>query len=93
MNKIIIYVLIAYLFITNLVALMLMGIDKSKAKAGKWRIKERTLFISALIGGSIGANAGMQVFRHKTKHIQFVIGMPAILILHIVVAVLCVIYL
>ena len=70
-----------------------MGIDKSKAKAGKWRIKERTLFISALIGGSIGANAGMQVFRHKTKHIQFVIGMPAILILHIVVAVLCVIYL
>ena len=93
MNKIIIYVLIAYLFITNLVAFMLMGIDKSKAKAGKWRIKERTLFISALIGGSIGANAGMQVFRHKTKHIQFVIGMPVILILHIVVAVLCVIYL
>ena len=75
--------IIIYLLIVNIIAFCLMGIDKMKAKKKKWRIPEKTLFLSAVLGGSIGANVGMQVFRHKTKHMSFVIGMPAILILQI----------
>ena len=60
-----------------------MGVDKAKAKAGAWRIPEKTLFLASLIGGSIGTWAGMYLFRHKTKHWYFVIGMPLILVLHI----------
>jgi uncharacterized membrane protein YsdA (DUF1294 family) len=69
-----------YLVIVNVLAFLLMGIDKRKAQKGTWRIPERTLFLSALLGGSLGAILGMQVFRHKTRHRSFVIGMPAILI-------------
>ncbi|MBE5864963.1 MAG: DUF1294 domain-containing protein [Lachnospiraceae bacterium] len=77
-----IYIII-YLVMINTVAFMLMGFDKRRARQGAWRIPEKTLFGSALLGGSIGAIAGMQVFRHKTKHLSFQIGMPAILILQI----------
>jgi uncharacterized membrane protein YsdA (DUF1294 family) len=73
----------SYLVIVNILAFLLMGIDKRKAKKGAWRIPEQTLFLSALIGGSLGANLGMQLFRHKTKHRSFVIGMPAILIVQL----------
>ena len=79
-----IYIII-YLVMINVVAFMLMGFDKRRAKRNAWRIPEKTLFGSALLGGSIGAIAGMQVFRHKTKHWYFVWGMPAILILQAVV--------
>lgn len=79
--------LLIYLIIINIVAFMLMGFDKRRAKRHAWRIPEKTLFGSALLGGSIGAIAGMQVFRHKTKHLSFQIGMPAILTLQIVIAV------
>lgn len=85
MEKHIYVAILVYLILTNIVAFLLMGIDKNKARHGKWRIKERTLFASALIGGSIGAIAGMQVFRHKTKHIQFVVGMPLILVFQVLV--------
>lgn len=68
----------------NLVAFCAMGIDKFKAQKGMWRTKEKTLFLLAAIGGSIGAIAGMYVFRHKTKHTQFVYGMPMILVAQIV---------
>ena len=71
---------ILYLILINLIAFSLMGVDKSRARRHKWRIPEKTLFLSALLGGSIGAIAGMQVFRHKTKHWYFVVGMPCILI-------------
>ena len=71
----------------NAVAFLLMGFDKRRARKGAWRIPEKTLFGSALLGGSIGAIAGMQVFRHKTKHLSFQIGMPAILILQIVLGI------
>ena len=74
----------------NIFAFALMGIDKAKAKKNKRRIPEKTLFLFAIIGGSIGSIAGMQVFRHKTKHMSFVIGMPAILILQLVVVYLLV---
>lgn len=76
-------IILIYLIIVNLAAFLLMGIDKSKAKRGAWRIPEMVLFLSAIIGGSIGANLGMQIFRHKTKHKSFAIGMPLILVLQI----------
>lgn len=73
-------IIIAYLIIANIAAFCLMGIDKRKAKKKQWRIPEKTLFLSAIVGGSIGSLYGMHLFRHKTKHKSFVIGMPAILI-------------
>lgn len=65
-----------------------MGIDKRKAIKGAFRIPEATLFIVALIGGSIGSILGMYTFRHKTRHASFVYGMPAILILQIAVLII-----
>ena len=78
---------ILYLILVNILAFALMGIDKSKAKHHKWRIQERTLFASAIIGGSVGALYGMHFFRHKTKHKSFMLGMPAILIIQLVAAI------
>ncbi len=74
---------ILYLLLVNLFSFSLMGIDKSKARHRKWRIPEKTLFLSALLGGSIGSILGMQLFRHKTKHWYFVIGMPLILVVQL----------
>lgn len=76
----------AYLIVLNLLAFLLMGLDKAKARRHRWRIPEKTLFLSAILGGSIGAIAGMQLFRHKTKHASFRIGMPCILILQLALA-------
>lgn len=72
-----------YLVIINLIAFLLMAMDKSRARKHQWRIPEKTLFLSAILGGSIGAIAGMYTFHHKTRHWYFVIGMPAILIVQI----------
>ncbi|MBQ8814086.1 MAG: DUF1294 domain-containing protein [Lachnospiraceae bacterium] len=74
-----------WLIVINLVGFIQMYVDKRRAKKDKWRIPEKQLFLVALIGGSVGSILGMQMFRHKTKHKSFVIGMPAILILQIVV--------
>lgn len=74
----------AYLVAVNLLGFALMGIDKRKAVKRSFRISEATLFMVAIIGGSIGSILGMQLFRHKTKHWYFVWGMPAILVLQIV---------
>jgi uncharacterized membrane protein YsdA (DUF1294 family) len=71
----------------NIAGLAVMGIDKSRAKHHEWRIQEKTLFLVSLLGGSIGTWAGMYIFRHKTKHWYFVVGMPAILILQIVLGI------
>ena len=79
-------ILLGYLLIINIIAFALMGTDKKKAQTKAWRIPEKTLFLSAILGGSIGAIVGMQVFRHKTKHWYFKYGMPAILILQILAA-------
>lgn len=84
----VILVITAYIVIMNLVAFCLMGIDKRKAIKGAFRIPEATLFIVALIGGSIGSILGMYTFRHKTRHFSFVYGMPAILILQILLVIL-----
>lgn len=61
-----------------------MFIDKEKAKRHKWRIPENTLMFIALIGGSVGSILGMEVFRHKTKHMKFKLGLPVILIVQII---------
>ena len=76
--------LILYFLIINLTAFLCMYADKRKAQKHVWRIPEATLFIIALIGGSIGSIAGMYVFHHKTRHPRFVYGMPAILIIQII---------
>ena len=73
----------AYLIFLNLVGFLIMGEDKRRAKMHRWRISERMLFLVSILGGSIGTWAGMYVFRHKTRHWYFVIGMPLILILQI----------
>ena len=79
--------LIGYLLIINAAAFLLMLVDKRKAIKSKWRIPEATLMWSAALGGSVGALAGMYLFRHKTKHLKFTIGIPVILALQIVLAV------
>ena len=76
-----------YLLLINAAAFLLMLVDKLKAKKNRWRIPERTLFGSALLGGSIGALLGMYTFRHKTRHLSFTLGMPAILIAQVVLAI------
>lgn len=76
-------ILIAYLSIMTIIGFFSMYIDKKRAIKHKWRTPEATLFIIALIGGSLGSTIGMRVCRHKTKHWYFVIGMPLILIAHI----------
>lgn len=68
-----------YLVIVNVLAFALYGIDKYKAKAGAWRIPEKTLLGIAVLGGSVGAIAGMKTFHHKTKHWYFRYGLPALL--------------
>lgn len=81
-----------YLILVNAVAFFLMLADKQKAKKKQWRIPEATLMGSALIGGSIGALAGMYTFRHKTKHPKFTVGIPLILAVQVGIAVLVVKY-
>ena len=84
--------LLVYLLIINAVAFFLMLADKQKARKNRWRIPEATLIGVAAIGGSIGALWGMYAFRHKTKHPKFTIGIPFILALQIVLAILLYIY-
>lgn len=81
-------VLLVYLLIINAVGFILMLVDKVKAKKNLWRIPEATLFLVAAIGGSVGSILGMYTFRHKTKHIKFIVGMPLILAAQIVIAIL-----
>ena len=68
----------------NIMGLVAMGVDKAKAKRHAWRIPEKRLFLISILGGSLGMWAGMYLFRHKTKHWYFVVGMPAIFILQVV---------
>lgn len=81
-----IQIFLFYILIMNIAGLSVMGIDKSKAKRHAWRISEATLFLVSFLGGSVGTWAGMYLFRHKTKHWRFVVGMPAIFIFHMFIA-------
>ena len=76
---------LAWLAIINGIAFVMYGVDKYKSVHHKWRIPESTLLLLALAGGSIGAMLGMQVFRHKTKHLKFKYGVPLVFLAQIVV--------
>ena len=78
--------LTGYLILINAVSFLLMLSDKQKARRKFWRVPERVLLGIAILGGSIGALAGMYLFHHKTRHPKFAIGIPAILVLQIVLA-------
>jgi uncharacterized membrane protein YsdA (DUF1294 family) len=84
--------LILYPAILTIAGFCSMGIDKSRAKKNQWRIKEKTLFLIAFLGGSVGSILGMYSFRHKTKHNSFVYGMPAILLLQVILGILIKLY-
>lgn len=72
------------LFAINIYSFVLFGVDKYKARKGYWRVSEKTLFLLSLFGGGLGVYCAMHLFRHKTKHRLFTIGVPVILFLHIV---------
>ena len=77
--------MIYYLIGINILTFLLYGIDKWKAQKDKWRIPEDTLIWLAIVGGSIGALLGMYLFRHKTKHKKFTLGIPAIILVQAVI--------
>ena len=77
------YLILTYFAVITLVAFILMGIDKQKAKKGAFRISEASLFITALLGGSIGSVAGMLIFHHKTNHWYFQAFMPLITLVQV----------
>lgn len=80
--------MLVYLFLINAAGFVLMLADKRKARKKLWRIPEATLLLVAILGGSIGSLLGMYIFRHKTKHLKFTVGIPVILVLQIIACIL-----
>lgn len=80
-------IITTYLLIINLVGFLLMFIDKRRAINHKWRISESTLILVSLIGGSVGSYISMQLFRHKTKHLKFTLGIPIIILLQVYIVI------
>ena len=80
--------IVIYLAAINVITFIMFGADKARAAKGRWRISESALILAALLGGSIGALAGMRIFHHKTKHRKFTIGIPVILALQIILMVI-----
>ena len=80
--------LYCYLLIINAAGFLLMLADKWKAKKNRWRVRESTLLLIAALGGSVGSLAGMYLFRHKTLHLKFTLGIPLILAGQCIAAVL-----
>ena len=80
-------IILAYLLMINIFTMYTFFLDKSKAKNKKWRIKESTLFLLSIAGGSLGAILGMKLFRHKTKHWYFKYGIPFILAVQVILTV------
>ena len=80
--------LLYYLLIINAAGFLLMLVDKWKAKKNRWRVRESTLLLIAALGGSVGSLAGMYLFRHKTLHLKFTLGIPLILAAQCIAAVL-----
>ena len=81
------FYILYYLIAINITTFFIYGIDKLKAKKGKWRIPESTLLLLAIIGGSIGAWLGIKVWHHKTRHKKFKYGIPLIVIIQIAIAI------
>ena len=80
--------LLLYLLLINALGLILMRTDKKKAQLGRWRIRESTLLTVAALGGSIGTMLGMNLFRHKTKHLKFSLGVPVIFVFQVMATVI-----
>jgi len=80
-------VFVGYLIVMNIVTFITYGIDKLKSIKKRWRISEFTLIALSFFGGSLGALLGMQIFRHKTKHLKFKILLPLFLCIHVLVLV------
>ena len=87
MSDLEIRMLLVYLIVINLVTFLTFGADKRRAQRGKRRVPERTLFMLALCGGSLGAVYGMVGFRHKRRHKRFRVGVPLLLLVHAVLVV------
>lgn len=79
----IVHVIMFLLLIINIAALITVAADKHKARHGKWRIPERYLFLLGFIGGCPGIYIGFLAFRHKTRHLEFMLGIPAIFVLQV----------
>lgn len=79
-------ILVYYLILINVIAFIIIYIDKQKAIKHKWRIKESTLFLISILGGSLGTLLGMYTFHHKTKHKKFTLGIPFILVIQVVIS-------
>ena len=79
-------ILLIYLIVINVATFFTYGIDKWKAKQSKWRIRETALLVLAVLGGSLGAWLGMKVWHHKTLHKKFKYGVPAIIVVQLVIA-------
>ena len=80
--------LLYYLLLINAAGFLLMLVDKWKARKNRWRVRESTLLLIAALGGSVGSLAGMYLFRHKTRHLKFTLGIPLILAAQCIAAVL-----
>jgi len=75
--------LLIYLVIVNIICLWLFFVDKKRAQSGRYRIRERDLFLWALVGGAPGGWLGMYLFHHKTRHFKFKFGFPLIILLQL----------
>ena len=85
--RVVCILIIIYLCLMNLLAFIFCGVDKWRAIHGRWRISEKCLMLLAAFGGSIGMWGGMYLFRHKTRHPKFYIGVPVILVIQIIIVV------
>ncbi len=85
-NETLLYILLGWMFALSALLFILMGADKKRAQAKRWRVPEKTLFFVALLGGALGGVLGMRAFRHKTKHASFFVGMPLLVLVNIAVA-------
>lgn len=88
----IVYIGAVYIILINIIAFASFGLDKHYAKRHMWRISEASLIFLCIIGGSVGAIFGMEIFRHKTKHLKFKFGVPVILIIQLALAVITFVY-
>ncbi|RTE08658.1 DUF1294 domain-containing protein [Paenibacillus whitsoniae] len=83
---------LVYLCMMNIMTFVEMGYDKGQAKKGERRVPEKRLFWFAALGGAIGGWLGMKVFRHKTKHTSFVVGMPLLVAFNCIVVIVIAMY-
>ena len=80
-----IYIILTSIALINFITFIVYGIDKYKARKGKWRISENSLLLLVVIGGSIGAWLGIKIWHHKTMHKKFYYGIPLVILLQVAI--------